>query len=258
MHKPSVNMHTGNIKIVHVFNVAERTSGTSFGSGLFLGNFILLTNHLYSRVVKFNRDFVYQSELKLPNRPFDITKIDDSKVAVGAQPQIFIISVKNMQIEKTLTINNSFWGLQYVCPEFIVAYCGKLTWIDDSSGSRIRDFQTGHECYYLHAFGRNYYTCAVTPNSVCKYVNGKDEFTYNSKELNGIRGIDEDCEGNIYICGYMSKNIHQLTKEGILVREFSTASFGISRPWIIRFESNSNTFLLTDMDSGKVVIGKVC
>lgn len=147
--------------------------------------------------------------MKLPHKPFDITKIDDSKVAVGAHPQIFIINVKNMQIENTLTIHDSFWGLQYVCPEFIVVYNGKLTWIDASSGSRIRDFKTGHECYYLHASERNDYACAVTPNSMSRYVDGNVELTYNSnlKELNGIRGIDEDCEGNIYICGYISKSM---------------------------------------------------
>ncbi|XP_052073768.1 uncharacterized protein LOC127711696 [Mytilus californianus] len=256
MHKPSVNMKTGKIEIVHVFDVAN--GGISFGSGIFLGNFILITNFSSQRVVKFNREFVYKNELKLPHGPYDITKIDDSKVAVGAQPQIFIIDVVNMKIEKILTVNGSFLGLQYVCPEYIVAYCGKLTWIDASSGSRIRDCQTGNQCLYFHAFGRNEYICAVTSNSVSKYVDGKAEFTYSSDKLTYIRGIDKDCEGNIYICGYSSKNIHQLTKEGTLVRIISASSFGISSPWIIRFELNSNIFLLTDFDSGKVVICKIC
>ncbi|CAC5413860.1 unnamed protein product [Mytilus coruscus] len=255
MHMPSVNMQSGQIEIVHVFDVGN---GTSCGSGIFLGNSILLTNNPSRRVVKFNRGFVYQSELKLPHGPYDITKIDDSKVAVGAQPQIFIIDVVNMKIEKVLTVNGSFYGLQYVCPEYIVAYCGKLTWIDASSGSRIRDCQTGNQCLYFHAFGRNEYICAVTNNSVSKHVDGKAEFTYNSKELKNIKGIDEDCKGNIYICGYTTKNIHQLTKEGTLVRIISASSFGISSPWIIRFELNSNIFLLTDFDSGKVVICKIC
>ncbi|XP_076106114.1 uncharacterized protein LOC143074643 [Mytilus galloprovincialis] len=60
MHGPSVNMQTGNIEIVHMFDVANGTSGNSYGSGLFFCNFILLTNKLSSRVVKFNRECVYQ------------------------------------------------------------------------------------------------------------------------------------------------------------------------------------------------------
>lgn len=98
----------------------------------------------------------------------------------------------------------------------------------------------------------------MTTNSVSKYVDGKAEFIYNSKMLNDTRGIGEDYEGNIYIHGCSSKNIHQLTKEGILVRIISSASFGISSPWIIQCEFNSNSpflsFLLTDLDSWKVVI----
>lgn len=120
-------MQTENITIVHVFDVAN--GGTSYGSGIFLGDFISLTNNPSCRVVKFNRRFVYQSKLKLTRCPFDITKINDLKVTIEATPQIFIIDVLNMKIEKISTVNHSFWGLQYVFPEYIVEYCGKITLI---------------------------------------------------------------------------------------------------------------------------------
>ncbi|CAC5413858.1 unnamed protein product [Mytilus coruscus] len=258
VHMPSVYMQTGKIEIVHVFDVANGQSQNSFGSGIFLCNFILLTNKPSYSVVKFNREFVYQSELKLPYGPFDITKIDDSKVAVGAKPQIIIIDVKNMQIEKTLTINVTFWGLTYVHPEYIVAHSKTLTWIDASNGSNKKDFKTAGSSNYLHASRQNEFLCAYNINTVSKYVDENAKFTYTTDQLMHPRGIDVDYEGNIYICGYGSKNIHQLTKDGTLVRTIPASTFGISSPWIIRFEFNSNRFLLTDFDSGKIVVCKIC
>jgi hypothetical protein len=45
--------------------------------------------------------------------------------------------------------------------------------------------------------------------------------------LRSVRGIDVDMEGNVYIVGYESKNIHQITSEGEHVRTISTTDFGI-------------------------------
>ncbi|VDI53599.1 Hypothetical predicted protein [Mytilus galloprovincialis] len=259
VHMPSVNMQAGKIEIIHVFDVGIGQSRNSFGSGIFLCNSILLTNKPSSRVVKFNRECVYQSELKLPHEPYDITKIDNSKFAVGATAHILIIDVISMQIKTTLKVSVSFWGLQYTCPDYIVAHNRNISWIDESSGKELNRFTTNGQSYYAHASGKNDYLCAVDAATVCKFVDEKIGFTYTcSSQLIDPRGIDVDYEGNIYICGYSSKNIHQLTKEGKLVRIIPVSTFGISRPWIIRFDKNSNRFLLTDDNSGKIVLCKIC
>jgi hypothetical protein len=64
-------------------------------------------------------------------------------------------------------------------------------------------------------------------------------------------------EGNVYIVGYESKNIHQITSEGEHVRTISTTDLGISKPWVLRFQPNSAVFLLTSYDTGKVLICKI-
>jgi flagellar hook protein FlgE len=56
--------------------------------------------------------------------------------------------------------------------------------------------------------------------------------------LRSVRGIDVDMEGNVYIVGYESKNIHQITSEGEHVRTISTTDLGISKPWVLRFQPN--------------------
>jgi hypothetical protein len=75
--------------------------------------------------------------------------------------------------------------------------------------------------------------------------------------LSNPRGIDVDVDGNIYIVGYKSDNIHQITSEGKHVRTISTTDFGISEPWVLRFKPNSAVFLLTSFNTGKAVICKI-
>lgn len=163
-----------------------------------------------------------------------------------------------MQIKTTLTVSVSFWGLQYTCPDYIVAYNRYLSWIDESNGRELNRRTTNGQTYYVHASRKNDYLCAVDTATVSKYVDGEAKFTYTTDELSLSRGIDVDYEGNIYICGYTSQNIHQLTKHGKLVRIIPARTCGLYSPWIIRFEINSNIFLLTDFDSGKVVLCKIC
>jgi hypothetical protein len=64
-------------------------------------------------------------------------------------------------------------------------------------------------------------------------------FTNSSPKLSNPRGIDVDMEGNIYIVGLSSNNIHQITSEGKHIRTISTTDFGISEPWVLRFKPNS-------------------
>jgi hypothetical protein len=39
-------------------------------------------------------------------------------------------------------------------------------------------------------------------------------FTYTDAALSRARGVDVDDEGNLYICGNVSNNIHQVSPDG--------------------------------------------
>ncbi|OWF36781.1 hypothetical protein KP79_PYT02870 [Mizuhopecten yessoensis] len=61
------------------------------------------------------------------------------------------------------------------------------------------------------------------------------------------RGIDMDREGNIYVCGWQSNNIVQMSKDGTHVRELMTSSDGINFPWAIAV--CGDTFVITNNSS---------
>ena len=98
----------------------------------------------------------------------------------------------------------------------------------------------------------------VVQNTISYTKDKRKQFTYCSPTLSSPRGIDVDMEGNIYIVGYESNNIHQITSEGKHIRTIDTTDFfGKSKPWVLRFKQNSAVFMLTSFDSGKVLICKI-
>jgi sugar lactone lactonase YvrE len=113
------------------------------------------------------------------------------------------------------------------------------------------------EAWFVRSLGKNSYICEDGTNATSYTKDERKQFTYSSPTLSYPRGIDVDVEGNIYIVGNTSKNIHQITSEGEHVRTISTTDFGISSPWVLRFKPNSAVFLLTSINTGKAVICKI-
>jgi len=95
-----------------------------------------------------------------------------------------------------------------------------------------------------------WYICYSTKASVtCHDRKGKEVFRYKDSEFRSPRGVAEDGEGNIYVCGIDSNNIHQLMPDGTFVKTILDSKDDINNPYTIRFEPNSARFIVTQMDS---------
>jgi sugar lactone lactonase YvrE len=80
----------------------------------------------------------------------------------------------------------------------------------------------------------------------------KPVFTYNHEQLGGISGITTDEEGNIYIAGFASNNVHQITPDGKFIRIILTESDGISNPRGISFKQDCNIIIVLN-NSGEQI-----
>jgi DNA-binding beta-propeller fold protein YncE len=177
-------------------------------------------------------------------------------VASAHSNEIYIIDIKTMTLTKTIILPTCIYGLQYVEGEFVVATYSRLTWFS-TAGLELRDYKTHTDAWFVRSPSKNSYICADGYNAISYTKDERKQFTYSSPMLRSVRGIDVDMEGNVYIVGYESKNIHQITSEGEHVRTISTTDLGISKPWVLRFQPNSAVFLLTSYDTGKVLICKI-
>jgi hypothetical protein len=92
----------------------------------------------------------------------------------------------------------------------------------------------------------------------CVSTNGNN-FTYKSDRLSWPYSHDTDCDGNIYIIGYVSNNIHQLTFDGKCIRIIPVSDLTTitEHPWVLRFKDDNNRFMLTFHDTGKILVCEI-
>ena len=254
----SVNFLSGSIKILKTIEIDTEKSEARRVNGIFVPNFLIITDLINRQVIKYNENYVYLSSLSLPKELSDITSMGQDTVAVASLQSdgIYLINIKTMTLTKTINVSSNIYGLQYVEGEFITAFCGTLRWLS-TEGLRLRDSENHREAWLVRSLDKNSYICADGKNAVSYTKDERKQFTYSSPTLSNPRGIDVDVDGNIYIVGYKSDNIHQITSEGKHVRTISTTDFGISEPWVLRFKPNSAVFLLTSFNTGKAVICKI-
>jgi hypothetical protein len=253
-----VNFVSGSIKILKTIEIDINKVGSRQISGIFVQNFLILTDLINKQVIKYNENYVYLSSLSLSKGLSDITSMEQDTVAVASAyfEYIYFINIKTMTLTKTINVATYIYGLQYMEGEFITAYSGRLTWIS-TEGHQLRNRKIHREALLVRSLGKNSYICADGYNAISYTKDERKQFTYSSPILSYPRGIDVDMEGNVYIVGYHSNNIHQITSEGKHIRTISTKDFEISQPWVLRFQPNSAVFLLTSYDTGKVLICKI-
>ena len=253
-----VNFVSGSIKIIKTIEIGMNKAATRQISGIFVQNFLILTDSINKQVIKYNDNYAYLSSLSVPKQVNDITIMDQDTVAVASlsSDDIYLINIKTMTLTKTIKVSTTLYGLQYVDGEFVAAHSGTLTWLS-ATGLQLRESTNHTDAWFVRSLSKNSYICADGYNAISHTKDERKQFTYSSPTLTHPRGIDVDVEGNVYIVGHGSNNIHQITSEGKHIRTISTTDFGISSPWVLRFKPKSAVFLLTSCATGKAVICKI-
>ncbi|XP_063408218.1 probable E3 ubiquitin-protein ligase MID2 [Mytilus trossulus] len=255
--KKVANFHIGKIKTVFTIDVT-----TGLVSGIFFNNDIILTHYSQKKIVYYDKNGQQQEQLHSPHCFTDIAKVNDQTVAVSSSDQtIVLINVKPMTIVKTLNISNPVWGISFCENEFVTAYSSQLSWINADNGTLVRSQQTTADTRYVYCFQNNEYIYRDSGHSIKKVSDHGKGFTYSNTSLQNPYCQDVDRYGNIYTTGYQSGNIHQLTSTGQLVRIIPISDIDntiTGFPWVIRFQPNSNRFLLT-FDGGvtKVLVCEI-
>jgi hypothetical protein len=126
-------------------------------------------------------------------------------------------------------------------------------YIRDMTGKVLREHRTcGPNYLCTDGVGRIYFSKREENKLICMTYDFKPVFTYNHEQLGGISGITTDEEGNIYIAGFASNNVHQITPDGKFIRIILTESDGISNPRGISFKQDCNIIIVLN-NSGEQI-----
>lgn len=229
---------------------------------------IILADYDNQNVKLFDSKLYRGSQLRLSSGPWDVEVTGAKEVAVTLpfESKIQFISITDqMKATRAIKMDMDCYGLVcrnqeliVVCNDYligpavqVVSLTGRVkqTIDTDRSGRRILS-----DPYYL----------TVTPTGKLIYISDKDRIVcmdrhgnvtsvYQESSLRNARGIDLDNEGNLYVCGYMSNNVHQITMHGIDFRCLINKE-DVLDPWAVRFNETNGTILVTCDSSDSIKV----
>ena len=238
--KKKGNFQTGKIKVLFTIDLGIAQSGGSRQiSGIFFNEDVIVTDYVNNRIVMCDGQDVRKKELKIDNRPTDITKVNDLTVAVAtASKKIYLVDPKLLTLSRIFTIDVCPWGISYVEDEYIAVHNATISWIDPTTGKVIRELKTGCDTRFASSSCKGEIIHIDSGSSVkCVSTKGNN-FAYKSDRLIWPYSHDTDYDGNIYIVGYRSRNIHQLTSDGKCIRIIPISDFSTitDSPWVLRLK----------------------
>ncbi|VDH97498.1 Hypothetical predicted protein [Mytilus galloprovincialis] len=248
-----VNFHSGKVKLLFTIDVV----GGRQISGIFLNDYILLSSYT-GKIIKYDDKGTQIGELKIPGTPSDITKVDCWNVAVATNStQIHIINAQSLTLHNTISADVNTYGLSFVDNEYMsTSYNNSCISRLDYSFKRIRNAESSASAYFVCCTSKTDYIFKEQ-NSI-KHVSSTGTVSYAGVDRPFTYGFD--FQDNIYVAGQTSDAIHQLTPTCELIRVIPISTFATGTGdhlWVLRFEEDSNRFLLTRYHNGKVLICQI-
>jgi hypothetical protein len=196
--------------------------------------------------------------IDLPSYPWAVAKVDNNKVAVTF-PRLG--TVRLITFSKCMTVTNTedievgegCCGVAYSNNKLIVSYAisSATVKILDMSGKVLKTFLY-KDHHWTCLFGCPYYLTISADNTVI-YVSdfkkncvigltfdGKVKAIYNDDQLQGPYQLTVDRSGAVFVCGYWSNNIHQLSPDLTKVKILLDKEQEINGPAGVAYCKNKN------------------
>ncbi|KAK3593415.1 hypothetical protein CHS0354_021996 [Potamilus streckersoni] len=243
------------------------------GAALLSTNYVILTDKKMKMCCLYDSLYRHISHYQFSTDPGDVCLFNDEEIAVSLPNE------KKIQfLTCTVRVPNGKFKFTPISSFSSKYYCDGLTALgkDKVVISGYRD--TGNknyfwgiwttsgkeECYheidqkggkgtYLATNNSTtciYMSCFDIDTVFCFGLDGHMYFKYKNAELAGPMGIDVDRDGNVYVVGRWSQNIHQVSPVGCLIKIISSGI--LTAPQKIAFSVDGLTSLITNQ--GEVFI----
>ncbi|OWF53262.1 uncharacterized protein LOC110446613 [Mizuhopecten yessoensis] len=180
------------------------------------------------------------SELQVNGTPLNVCMVDNTTVAVAVTgPRgIRVVTVAPSKLTLSSKINTREPCFSIACRngDFIVSTGFKVCRVSkDGTTHKLHRYSDAvHGMSYDSQHGQLF----ITHNTVTEGEIVVTRLSDDNKHTDVLRvgvvkyafGVDLDVEGNVYVCGYGSNNVVQMSGDGTNVRELLTAASGIERP----------------------------
>ncbi|XP_063448035.1 transcription intermediary factor 1-alpha-like [Mytilus trossulus] len=194
------------------------------------------------------------SKVVLKKKPWDIAVHSKSGkiVATLRNGSLQIIENRKSKTKFDTQFNESY-GVAWNNNDLVVGGASKIYFLN-SNMDHIKTLKIGDGLiYYIHSRDDHIYLSDYTFDKVyCIDKEGNIIFTFSSPTLKSPDGITTDGNGNVYVVGRKSNNVHRLTPNGTESEVILTAEDGIKDPIAICFSHDYKSLYLSN-ESGKSV-----
>ncbi|KAL3868655.1 hypothetical protein ACJMK2_041434 [Sinanodonta woodiana] len=184
----------------------------------------------------FDENFSFVSHLTLLARPFGVTAVNNTTLAVtlpeAEKVHLVTLSANRLRSIRAIEIGEKCWGISACGTELFVAIEQKnqenpfaicILGLEGNHIKIIRPLKDslGKDVFYCPWYlttsrdGKRIYLSDEVNHSVtCINRDGTRLFRYRDDSLENPKGITTDLAGNIFVCGYGSGNVHHISAEG--------------------------------------------
>ncbi|KAL3887930.1 hypothetical protein ACJMK2_000315 [Sinanodonta woodiana] len=235
-------------------------------------------NHIFvdwsnEKIKVYEENCLFQGSMKLQGNPWNACILPDNKMAVTLPFKktiiVFGMYIK-MRIVRKIKTRLQCWGIAVMKDQLVITTGGDkhCVLILDISGSEIRTVRPDN--YQSEKLLNPFYVKINKSETIIyiSYNNGNKMvayntswtvlFTYTDQDMNGPRGIDTDREGNIFLCGYSSFNVQQISRDGKLINTLITKKEENKIPLTIKFYRDMDRFFVTYLNCDVVEMYDMC
>uniref|UniRef100_K1R1I6 Uncharacterized protein n=1 Tax=Magallana gigas TaxID=29159 RepID=K1R1I6_MAGGI len=244
-----VNLNLKNIDYIHakVNKISEFTiQGADIRGGTFMSSGNLFLSDLNGkRCILCDTNGVILQEVKLQEVPWDVfTEGQEILVTSPNNNKILKIDSTSLEIKGTIPVGCSCYGIATSGNTTVIGTYKSVEIFDEGFDvTRRRTLSTGRSYIYGVVIDdeNNVICCSYSQHVVKKLdLQGNILFTYNHEKLKHPYGVTTDNNGNIFINGFSSNNIHMLSRDGKLLRIVE----GITNPMCIKFQNDTHRFFI--------------
>ncbi|XP_053388418.1 uncharacterized protein LOC128551543 [Mercenaria mercenaria] len=201
----------------------------------------------------------------MPSRPRAVCCVNKEEAAVSLRNKsIQFISLRDqMKITRQVTLAHQCWGISCNEGSMYITDEGKKLYIYNLSGKLIRVVKhdnKGNDIFYSNRhvtfdrYSGKMYVSDVKNGLVSFNKEGTYISSFTNRILSSPQGACSDGGGNIFVCGWGSRNIIQIGTDGKLLGEVVRYPYGLGYIRSVCFDERPKRLVVTISSSDKIHI----
>ncbi|XP_033731669.1 E3 ubiquitin-protein ligase Midline-1-like [Pecten maximus] len=248
---PRIDVWTGSlslVKSVHKGSIGGLVTPWLTGGVFIEGEGLLATDYNNKKLLLFDDSYEYLRHYDMDNSPIDITR--------GFEPNQLLMTQTNGSIirctfrDGVLTTVDSIrsypsqWGIDTLGDNVLIGtdYSVKISTSDFKQVSSIPNLSYST---YVAASTRGLLCHRDEDVIVCRSRDGTEVFRHMCKGIKQPRGIVVDQDGNVYVCGMKSGDIHLISHDGFKDRILLPRMSGITQPFAVVLHPTRQEIIVT-------------